>query len=211
MPHQTGVSTEGNKQMHHPYFKRASRLTLGVVAAAVLAVGTVLPAAAAGETGVTVTGGSLSGGGLTFGNFSGITLDGTAKTATASWAIADAVDSRGTGAGWNLSLTLSPLAEYSGAAYVVSGKVLATDAVKVTTAPVVTLADAGSSPANTVTPVGTTVSVATGSPVKLLTAAVDGGMGSYAISAIGSTLTIPANTKAATYKSDATVSLSTGP
>jgi hypothetical protein len=200
--------------MHQHFIKRASRLTLGVVAAAVLAVSTVLPAVAVEETGVTITGGSLSGGGLTFGNFSAITLDGTAKTATASWAIANAVDGRGTGAGWNLSLTLTPLAEWSGAAYIGAGaKVLPTDAVRVTTSPSVSLADAGSSAANTVTPIGTTTSIASGSPVKLLTVAadVDAGMGSYAFTNLVATLTVPAGTKAATYKSNATVSLSTGP
>jgi hypothetical protein len=200
--------------VNHSFLKRTSRLTIGLATAALLAGATALPAAAVSETGVTVTGGtSISGGGLTFGNYSGITLDGTAKSGTASWAIADVVDPRGTGAGWNLSLTLTPFAEWSGAAYVVAGKVLATDAVKVTSAPIVSLADAGSSPTTTVAPISATTSIATGSPVKLLTVAADvyGGMGSYSFSAIGTTLTVPANTKAAIYHSDATVSLSTGP
>jgi hypothetical protein len=165
---------------------------------------------AAAETGVPVTGTTLSGGSINFGSFSDITLHGTQETAAATWTIGNIIDARGTGAGWNLSLTLTPLKEYNGS-YVVGGKVLAMGSVKITTAPIVTLADATSSAANTITPVTTTTSLDTGSPIKLISAMLAGGMGSYAISSLGATLTTPASVYAKTYKTNATVTLSTGP
>src|SRR5689334_4909338 len=117
----------------------------GVAAVGMLALGGALPAFAAADTGVTISGDTLSGGGVTFANFSGITLDGTERAATATWSIANVVDPRGTGAGWNVSLTLTQLAEYASGNYVVSGKTLATSSIKVTTAPVVSQVDTTSS------------------------------------------------------------------
>lgn len=166
---------------------------------------------AATDTGVTVTGDTLSGGDITFSNFTGITLNGALKTTPATWAIANIIDATGTGTGWNLTLALTPLAEWDTTAYVVGGKVIPASSIKVTTAPTVTLVDATSSPANTITPVATATALDIATPIKLLTAAVDGGMGSYAISDITATLTTRADTYAATYKTDATVAIVTGP
>ena len=52
-------------------------------------------------------------GGITFATFTGITLDGTQKTSTADWAIADVVDPRETGDGWTVVLMLTQLKEYN--------------------------------------------------------------------------------------------------
>lgn len=190
-----------------------ARLSLGLGIAAVLGLGATLPAFAATDTGVTITGGTLSGGGLTLGDFGGITLDGTQRTSTATWSIANVVDARGTGDGWNVSLALTQLAEYDTTAhsYVTGGKTLATSSIQVTTAPVVSLVDSTSSPANTITPVATGTALDTGSAVTLLDAVLGGGMGSYAFSTLTATLTVPASAYAKTYKSDATVSLNTTP
>lgn len=192
---------------------RLSRISASLGLATALALGIAIPAFAAGETGVTVTGAGLSGGGMGFNGFSAITLDGTQRTATATFSIANLVDPRGTGAGWNHSLTLTTLKEYDtvGSAYVVSGKELAASSMRVTTASIITLADATSSAANTVTPIPTTTALDTVSPVKLVSAAVAGGMGSYAVSDLTATLTVPASAYAKTYKTDATVSLNTAP
>jgi hypothetical protein len=190
--------------------KNTFRPMKSIVAAAavvgVLALGGSLPAFAAADTGVAVTGGSLSGGAITFNDFGGITLDGTDQTTTATWSIANVIDARGSGAGWNVSLALTQLAEYDavGTSYVASGKKLATGSITVTTAPVVT-AVSGSA-ASTVTPVTANTALDTGSAVTLLSAAVNGGMGEYSFSDLTATLAIPANAYAKTYKSDATVS-----
>ncbi len=195
------------KRMTHPL----ARVSLGLGVAALLTLGTSLSAFATTDTGATITGGTLSGGGLGFATFGAITLNGAQQTSTAAFTLANVIDGRGTGAGWNVSLSLTPLAEYSGSAYVTGGKTLAASSIKVTTAPVVSLVDSTSSPATTITPVATTTALDTGSAVKLLDAAANGGMGSYAFSNMTSTLTVPANAFAKTYKSDATVSLNVAP
>jgi hypothetical protein len=186
--------------------------SLGIVGA--VALGSALPVGATADTGVTITGGTLSGGGLTFNNtgaFTGVTLNGSQQTTTETLSIANITDARGTGAGWNDSLTLTQLKQYSAGAYVVGGYTLPTSSIKVTTAPVVSLVDSTSSAASTITPVATNTALDTGSAVKLLDAAANGGMGSYSFSNITMTLTIPANAYAATYKTDATVSLNAVP
>jgi len=197
------------KRLTHPL----ARVSLGLGAAALLTLGTSLSAFAAADTGATISGGTLSGGGLGFATFGAITLNGAQQTSTAAFTLANVTDARGTGAGWNVSLTLTPLAEYNTgtSAYVTGGKTLAASSIKVTTAPVVSLVDSTSSPATTITPVATTTALDTGSAVKLLDAAANGGMGSYAFSNMTSTLTVPANAFAKTYKSDATVSLNATP
>ncbi len=190
-----------------------ARVSLGLGAAALLTLGTTLSAFAAADTGATISGGTLSGGALTFATFGTIALNGAQQTATSAWSIANVDDARGTGAGWNVSLSLTQLAEYNTTtlAYVTGGKTLATSSIKVTTAPVVSLVDSTSSPASTITPVATTTALDTGSAVKLLDAAANGGMGTYSFSNMTTTLTVPANAHAATYKSDATVSLNAAP
>jgi hypothetical protein len=183
--------------LHNAVLKRVSRLAVGLVVALLLAASSVLPAAASNSA-VALTSGNLYGGGLTFSNFSETTVDGNEKTTTASWTIANVVDGRGSGAGWNLSLMLTAPDETGGSAYV-------------STAQIVSLAVATSSQTSTVTPVGTNASLFGGGSVKILQAAIGGGMGSYAVSAIGVTLTIPTSARSATYLPDAIVSLSSGP
>ena len=192
---------------------RIARLALGLGVTAVLGLGSTLSAFAAADTGAVITGGTLAGGGLGFASFGAITLNGAQQTSTAAFTLANVTDARGTGAGWNVSLNLTPLAEYNTgtSAYVPSGKTLAASSIKVTTAPIVSLVDSTSSPATTVTPVATTTALDSGSAVKLLSAAVNGGMGSYSFSNLTATLTVPANAYAKTYKSDATVSLNVAP
>lgn len=192
---------------------RVTRLSASLGLTTLLALGAAIPTFASGETGVTVSGGTLSGGAMTFANFTGVTLNGTQQTTTASWSIADISDARGSGAGWNQSLTLAQLKEYDTTAgsYVLNGKALATSSVKATTAPTITAKDSTSSPTSTITPIALNAGLDTGSAVKLLSAAVDGGMGSYTFGSLGATLTIPANAYAKTYKTDATISLNTGP
>ena len=174
---------------------------------------TVSPAFATEPEGaqVAITGGTLSGGDIGFDNYAAIQLDGTAKTAAATWTISNIVDARGTGAGWNLSLTLTQFKEYSGSAYVQDGVTLAASSVKVTTAPVVTVVDVTSSSASDIAVVSPATALDTGTPVKLLTSDLTEGMGSFAASDITATLSVPANARAKTYKTDATVSLVTGP
>ena len=195
---------------------RIARLALGLGVAAVLGLGSTLPAFADGPTSVTISGTPATGGGVTLRNFSAISLDGVnQKTATATWSIANVTDASGSGNGWNVSLTLPALATYDTTNHVYftggSAHTLASSSIQVTTAPVVTQVGATGSPASTVTPVAAGTALDTGSAVTLLSARVNGGMGSYSFSDLTATLTVPATTFAATYRSDATVSFTATP
>lgn len=192
------------------FSKKLFAVTIAAVAMLTLMVS---PAFASEPVGaqVAITGGTLSGGDIGFTNFAPITLDGTAKTATATWTIANLVDARGTGAGWNMSLTLTQFKEYAAAAYVESGAALATSSVKVTTMPLVSAEDLTSSSAADIAVVAAETALDTATPVKLFTSDTDEGMGSFAASDMTVTLYVPANARAHTYKTDATVALVTGP
>lgn len=186
---------------------------VAVTIAIILMASITATAFAAGETGVTITGDTLSGGAITFADFAGVTLNGQLQTKDATWSIADIVDSRGTGAGWNLSLTLTQLKEYDtiGLAYVTDGHTIPTSSITVKTVPTVTEADGTSSPANVISAVPVSTALDTGNPVKLVIAEANEGMGSYTIGSLTATLAIRADAYAATYKTDATVALVTGP
>ncbi len=191
------------------------KFKFGMILTLVFSISLILSASgfAAVNSGVTVTGSNLSGGTITFGNYSAITLNGTEQTTTTTWPIGNIVDARGNGSGWNLSLTLSQLSEYdtSTSTYVSSGKTLDLGSIKVSTIPVVSMVDSTSSASSTITTVALNTSLDTGSPVKLIIAPALKGMGSYSMTALGTTLTVPASAYAATYKTNATVALSTGP
>ncbi|MDB5058288.1 MAG: hypothetical protein JWO59_1760 [Chloroflexi bacterium] len=193
------------------HFGKRLCISLGLVALTSLAQAT--PIGATADAGVAFAAGTLSGGAITFSNFGGVTLNATRQTTTATWSIANISDARGTGTGWHLSLTLAQLAEYNTGttSYVAGGKKLPTSSVTVFTAPTVSLVDLSSSATNTITPVSAGTALDTGSPVKLLSAAIGGGMGTYSFGAMTVSLSDPATTYARTYETDATVTLEDAP
>jgi hypothetical protein len=199
------------------HFPRSLKgIVAAIAAVGILALGGSMPAFAAGVTvtGVTITGASPTFAGLTFNNtgaFAGVTLDGTQKTTTETLTIGNVVDPSGTGDGWNVSLGLTQLSQWNSTDTYTGTYTLPFSSIKVTTAPMVSLVDSSSSAASTVTPVSTTTPLDTGVGVKLLSATTGGGMGSYAISNATMTLTVPAKAYAVTYKTDATVSLTSTP
>lgn len=172
-----------------------------------------LSAAVSAFAQVTLTGGSLSGGGVTFSSFTGVILDGTRQTTGASWSIADITDARGTGAGWHLALSLTQLKEYDASTglYVLAGKTLPTASITVTAPPSVSATDGSSTPASEIAVIAAGTALNDGTTKKVLIADLNEGMGAYAITAMGVTLAVPANTYAKTYKTDAAVSLNSGP
>ena len=199
--------SKGGIKMTKSVFKKvfATAMALGIAATAYTT------QSFAAETGSTVEGGSLTGGAIGFSPLS-TTLDGSEQIATASWTIGDIIDARGTGAGWDLTLNLTQFKEVDAAGqYVADGKSIAMNSLFVSTAPTVEKIDASSSDAATITPVAENAALDNESDVKILSAAQDGGMGSYSVSNLGVSLVIPANAYAKTYKSDATVTLNTAP
>lgn len=199
--------------------KAAGRCKLVGVALAVsaLAVGAFAPAAhaAADPTNVTVTAADLTLGTIAIGDFAGVTLNGTVRSTTATMTAFSVNDSRGTGAGWNVTIGSTEFKEWdstlnAGAGgYVTAGKTIGTSRTSMATA-TVAKADSTSSAPPTMTAGAYTLDA--GSAVKIASAAADGtGMGSYTVTPGGVTLTVDAKTYAKTYRSDVTVTLATGP
>ncbi|MBH0231332.1 WxL domain-containing protein [Halobacillus yeomjeoni] len=162
---------------------------------------------------VVITGeGAPSLSAITVGDFSGVTLDGTTQTTTLALPSFTVTDATGTGAGWNVNLSATQFSEADPGT-----KTLSTGSLTLTTAPDVALADTESSPTNTVTvaDAGPSATIDEGSGIKLLSAAVNGGMGSYTIGGTTPavlTLTLkPKEVYETTYNSTLTFTVSTGP
>ncbi len=192
------------------------RLAVSTLAAGALLASVQTPAFAADATDVTVSGGSL---GITVdptvGDFSAVTLDGTAKTATASFANFEVNDARGSGAGWNVTVQATQFAEWdstlnSGAGgYVTSGKTLAQNSLSLAAPTVAADGTTSAVPSITAGP----YNIDAASAVKIASAAADAGMGKYDFTQAGTplTLSIPTSAYAKTYRSTVTVSTVTGP
>lgn len=196
-----GYRTKGELLMKLRMIAAAVATTAAVGVAAV-------PAFAADSTDVTVTGGSLSIDAVTVGNFGGITLDGTAKTTTATVDAFSVTDARGTGDGWNVTMQGTQFAEHDGTNYVTSGKTLALNSLSLSALSVA--ANGTTSPVPT-TNAGAGIDNTTGA-IKIASAAVDEGMGTYDFTGTNAlSLSIPASAYAKTYRSDVTVSVVSGP
>ena len=191
---------------------RGKRKVIGVafgMSALVIVAAAPAAQAAADPTNVTVTAADLTLGAIAIGDFAGVTLDGTVNSTTATMSAFDVNDSRGTGAGWNVTIGATEFAEWNGTAYVTGGKTIGASRTSMATATVAKI-DSTSSTPPTMTAGAYTLDA--GSAVKIASAAADGtGMGSYTITPGGVTLTVDADTYAKNYRSDVTVTLATGP
>lgn len=186
-----------------------------VLLSSVVALATTASVARADDTNVTVTGGDLTLGSITTGDFGGITLNGAAQSTTATMNAFSVTDARGTGLGWNVTISASPFNEYASGEYVASGKTLGTSRFTMAQASAAKV-DASSSGVPTVTNGTYTLdadgnSDGTSDAVKIASAATGDGMGSYTVTPGQLSLSVPANVYAKTYRSDVTVTLSTGP
>lgn len=192
--------------------KNVSKLGAVVLAATAIFIGAIAPAAQADDTNVTITGGNLTLGTISTADFPGVTLDGSAKSSNTTMSPFSVTDARGTGAGWNVTIEASEFAEFSEGDYVNDGRQLGTSRLSLATATVDKI-DSSSSATPSMT--AGTYTLDAGSAIKVASAATDGtGMGSYTITPGGTnglSLSVPASAFAATYRSDVTVTLSTGP
>lgn len=180
--------------------------------ASILAV-TVLAFAAAvahGETAtVEVTGGSLSltAANVSFGQLALTGSDQTANSASTSntWT---AIDARGTGAGWNITVASTNFSNgLEGASEKVIDITGSNSKFKISIADSdVTTNSGNTKPTSSVTSATDLGSVA----LKVVSAAVDTGMGNYTIKPAFS-VGIPADTYAGTYTATVTVTVATGP
>lgn len=192
--------------------RNTTRVAAVAVAGTVLVAGLGASAAfAADATDVTVSGGSL---GITVAptvtDFGAVTLDGSAKTTTATFDGFEVNDARGSGAGWNVTVQATQFAEYDTgtSTFVASGKTLALNSLSMA-APTVA-ADGTTSAAPSITAGPYNIDAA--SAVKIASAATNAGMGKYDFTQAGPvTLSIPTTAYAKTYRSTVTVSTVTGP
>lgn len=144
---------------------------------------------------------------VTVSDFAPVTLDATTKTTTATMDNFSVTDDRGTGEGWSVTVQATQFRQWDGTAYVAGGKTLPTGSLSLP-APTVTAVGTESAPP-AVTPGPYAID---GSAVKVASATVNTGMGTYDFTQSGPlTLTIPASAYALIYRSELTVSLSSGP
>lgn len=182
---------------------------------AALSLSVMAPAFAADDTTVAVTGAAnVTITNPLAGNFTGVTLDGTMKTTTASLATFSVTDARGTGAGWHVTAQATQFKEIDGTgAYVATGaKLLPTGSL--TQARSSVAADGTTSTPPTIPgAAGSTYTIDDGTADTIATAATDTGMGKYDFTppANALTLTILPNAYAKSYKSDVTISVISGP
>lgn len=191
---------------------KGSALLVMAVTAAIMATATI---AHADDSNVTITGDSLALGAISTSDFGGITLNGAAQSTTATMSGFSVTDPRGTGLGWNITISASSFKEYAGGEYVASGKTLGASRFSMATATAAKV-DATSSDVPTMTAGTYTLdadanSDGTSEAVKIASAGTDAGMGSYTVTPGQLSLSVPANVYAKTYRSDVTVTLSTGP
>jgi hypothetical protein len=196
-------SKGGNKM--NKLFKK---ITVSVVAFG-FAIGAFSTSAFAEDTGKSVdsaiTGGSLSMGQPTIDDyFTAVTLNGEEQSTTASLGAFTVTDARGTGSGWNVVVKATQFTDVS------TGLTLPENSLDIAV-PTVTAQD-GASALSTLTIINNIESIDNATGVKILSAAVNGGMGKYDVAANTLTLNLqPKDVKAGTYTSTITVKVTTGP
>jgi hypothetical protein len=152
-----------------------------------------------------ITGGSLSITQPTIGSFAGVTLNGQIQTTNATMGAFTATDATGTGFGWNVVVKATQFSTGGATPLTLPNNSLALAAPTKT-------AQAGASDASTITTAAGDIDSATG--VKILSADVNGGMGTYDITFPANALTLtlnPKDVKAGTYASTISVTVTSGP
>lgn len=147
---------------------------------------------------VVINGGTLSmtaGGNQTL---NPVTLDGTDKSTTGSLGTLDVKDARGTGAGWNVVVASTDFVKTGDPT-----KTIAAGGFNVPAAPVVTTVAGNAAPTSF-------AGALNGAGLKLLSAALDEGMGEYQTTP-DLQLAVPAETYAGTYTATVTETVTSGP
>jgi putative surface cell wall-binding protein len=202
----------GNRM--HFLKKKSIRFYLGFALILAMAIGgSAIAAMADSSTGATiaVTGGSLSESGPTSVSATPVTLNGSDQTTSYSLGLT-VIDPRGTGGGWNLTITSTT--------FTTGTHSLSTTASKINAAPsVVCIGGNGACPTNPTNSITYPLTVPAGSPaappaVKFFNAAANtgqnNGSGSFTITPT-ITIAIPANTFAGTYTSTVSIVIASGP
>jgi hypothetical protein len=188
--------------------KRSIRFYLGFALILAMATGGSAIAAFAdsGTARVAVNAGSLTLTGVTNVSAPPVTLNGDDQTTTYSMGLTVS-DARGSGAGWNLSITST--------AFTTGSQSLSNTASSINAAPTVACSGVGghcTSPDDSAItyPVGVPAGASAPTAVKFFDAKANTGLGKFTITPTV-TIAIPGNTYAGTYTSTVTIALNTGP
>ncbi len=179
--------------------------TLGFLSAALLTLGAPAAASAATATATAnVRGGSLSLTTTAAPSF-GVTLDGTDQTGTYT-VPATVTDSRGTGAGWNLTLTSTQFSTGGP-----TPSTLSTGASSLTGVTNACVSGTCTAPTNAITyPVAVPAGTVAPAAVKYFNAAASTGKGKFT-NTPSVDVSVPANSDAGTYTSTLTLAAVSGP
>lgn len=128
-------------------------------------------------------------------------LNGTDRLATSSFTL-DVSDATGSGAGWSLGISATPLTTGGP-----TPRTLPVDAMRITGVVAACAAGTCTDPVNTV---AYPLTVPTDAPVPFFTAAPGSGMGAFTVTPTVE-ITIPANAYAGTYATTITLSIVSGP
>jgi hypothetical protein len=207
-------------------FAGSKRRALSLVGAAALSLSMVVPALASDDTNLTVTGGTLTmtPSAPTVGNFAGVTLNGTIQDTTATLQDLTVNDATGSGSGWHLTASATQFKEWdtdlnSGAGgYVEGGHDLDAGSLAM---PVLEAAEVVPTDSTAPAMLSSASAFDGVGAITLANAITDRGMGEYLVDDDGAndgitlTLTVEPDTYAATgthkYRSDVTITLSSGP
>jgi hypothetical protein len=188
--------------------KRSIRFYLGFALILAMAIGGSAIAAFAdsGTASVAVHAGSLTLTGVTNVSAPPVTLTGDDQTTTYSMGLT-VDDARGSGAGWNLSITST--------AFTTGSQSLSNTASSILVAPTVACSGVGGHCTNpddsAITyPVGVPAGASAPTAVKFFDAGANTGLGKFTITPTV-TIAIPGNTYAGTYTSTVTIALNVGP
>ncbi|MEO7804937.1 MAG: WxL domain-containing protein [Actinomycetota bacterium] len=144
---------------------------------------------------------------VTVADFATVTLDGTAKSTTATIDGFTVNDTRLINDGWNVTVQATQFAEHNGTIYIPAGKTLPTGSLQMAQPTVA--ANGTLSPPPIITTGPYTID---GSSVKIASAIATTGVGRYDFTQGGAlTLAIPASAFALRYRSDLTISVGAGP
>jgi hypothetical protein len=184
------------------------RFCLGFFLLLVLTIGGPVAALADSGTGATavVNAGNLSETGPGSTSANAITLNGDDQTMTYALGLI-VTDARGSGAGWNLTITSTLFDDGHGHQF-------ASNASSINAAPTVACSGVGghcTNPTNSLTyPTGVPAASPAPAAVKFFNAAANSGLGKFTITPTV-TISIPASTFAGTYTSTVTVAIVSGP